>query len=237
MKRIIVLMLGVAAAIGAWSAAGSAQAQGDPLPDTSRRIQLYIVRVHVLDDSDDLTWGELTYRFRLQRGSQACAGFWCTGTQAAGNLFIDSHSESATTTQQRPVRKLLGGANGMALYPTDQMRVSFAGVEEDWDGPGVAFCPVAPWYEFNDRMCGAHDRLGMVDLVFTGPGYGIGAHSQTVTNADGHATFRVDYEIRNVASVTSGIGGATPTPRPPTPRPEPTSIPTARPGMPPRHEP
>lgn len=149
------IMLGVALAAGAFSAGVPAHAQSfAPQPSPLVRIQLVIERVHVLDDSDDLTSGELTYRFRLQRGADSCPGIWCEG---AGELFISSVSISADTGDVRNVNRVLGGPNGLALYSGDRMRISFAGVEEDWDGL-PSFCPVRSATRFDDTMCAAHDR-------------------------------------------------------------------------------
>jgi hypothetical protein len=199
-------------------------------PSPLVRIQLEIVRVHVLDDSDDLTSGELTYRFRLQRGSSSCPGRWCTAT---GELFIDSVSMSADTGDVRSVNRVLGSSNGMALYLGDTMRISFAGVEEDWDGLGIAFCPVRSATRFDDSMCGSHDPLGMYDLAYTHPPHDASGALESLTVYDGwgDATFRVEYRVRKVvATANSNL-------RTPTPQPTPTRVPTARPGDPPRHEP
>jgi hypothetical protein len=173
---------------------GATPARADHAADhgPSNRIQVEILRVHVLDDSDALSDGELTYRFRLQRGGTGYAGYWCTGS---GNEFIHSVSMSATTSQVRGIYDVLGGDRGLALYQGDEMRVSFAGVEEDWDGPGFAFCPVQPAGQFDDSLCGAHDKLGVAHFVYSGD-YGLGQHSKDVDDIYGNRTFRVDYEIR-----------------------------------------
>jgi hypothetical protein len=130
----------------------------------------------------------------LQRGSASCAEHWCNGP---GNAFIERYSTSATTGAVLGVNRTLGGEHGLALSPGDEMRLSFAGVEEDWDlaDPTAGFCPIASAYSFNDSMCGAHDRLGVAHVVYAGND-GIGQHTQEVRNADGRATFRVVYEVR-----------------------------------------
>jgi hypothetical protein len=194
MQRFIAIIMGLVLAAVGLHVAAPVQADHAEGHRPSNRIQVEIIRVHVLDDADDLSWGELTYRFRLQRGSANCPGHWCTG---AGNEFFLSTSISATTSQVRGIHTMLGGDRGLALYPGDEMRISFAGVEEDWDGPGFAFCPPAPASQFDDSLCGAHDKLGVAHIVFTGD-YGIGTHTREVRNTDGDATFRVDYEIRQV---------------------------------------
>src|SRR5688572_17559450 len=159
MRRLIASIMGLALAAAGLHAAAPAEADHAVDHKPVNRIQVEIIRVHVLDDSDALSDGELTYRFRLQRGSVSCPGHWCTG---AGNEFFHSEFESATTGQVRSIRNVLGGDRGLALYPGDEMRVSFAGAEEDWDGPGVAFCPLAPvGSAFDDSLCGAHDALGV----------------------------------------------------------------------------
>jgi hypothetical protein len=214
MKRLIVMSLGAVVALALLAPAGGAEAQPAPV-----RLQLVIHRVHVLDDSDALTWGELTYRFQFQRGPSACGGFWCIDPDKDFRL---TETMSATTTQVRGIHKTLGGAQGLVVNPGDQVRVGMAGVEEDWDGPGIAFCPVQPWSASIDTdLCGAHDVLGRVYLIFQASNnWGIGEHSQLVTWG-GNETFRVDFQIRSVpATATSGAGlSASPTPRPtPTPR-------------------
>lgn len=232
MRRILALILGgvlVAAAVSAltpaWTDRVAAQ-QTSPVV----RIQLVIERIHVLDDSDDLTSGELTYRFRLQRGSSNCSGLWCTGP---GELFIDSVSISADTGDVRTVGRVLGGSSGMALFMGNLMQISFAGVEEDWDGPGIAFCPVRSATQFDDSLCGAHDKLGIYHLTYSHPPHDASGalESLTVRDRSGDATFRVDYRVRRV-STTASLTGPTPTPNP-----YPTPLPTAQPGHPPRHEP
>jgi hypothetical protein len=157
MRRLICTMSALALALVGLSTAAPAHA-------ASNRIQVEILRIKVLDDADDQTRGELTYRFRLQRGSASCAEHWCNGP---GNAFIERYSTSATTGAVIGVNRTLGGEHGLALSPGDEMRLSFAGVEEDWDlaDPTAGFCPIASAYSFNDSMCGAHDRLGVAHVV------------------------------------------------------------------------
>jgi hypothetical protein len=227
MRPILPILLG-AALTAAVQGATPAQAGQNPTQTTPVRIQAFILRVHVLDDSDALTWGDLTYRFRLQRGSAACAGYWCTGP--ADDLRL-SVSMSATTTQVRGIYKMVGGDQGLALNPGDELRVGMAGVEEDWDGPGIAFCPIVPASDFDDSLCGAHDALGVEHNSFRGPTFGIGAHSQLVTKG-GRSTFRVDYELRQVGVTTAAVSTPSASPEP-SPRP----APRRDPNDPPRHEP
>jgi hypothetical protein len=105
-------------------------------------------------------------------------------------------------------------------------------VEEDWDGPGIAFCPIVPASDFDDSLCGAHDALGVVYNTYRGPTFGVGAQQSQLVRKGSRPTFRVDYELRRVGATTTAVNSGTATSSP-TPRP------TPRPDLhdPPRHEP
>jgi hypothetical protein len=228
MRRIIVIttVLSAALATGAFNATASVRAQSFAPQPTPVYREVIILRVHVLDDMDDLTWGELTYRFRLMRRTATCEGYSCPGS---GNEFRASMSESAPTGAVLNTHKVLGP---IAMFPGEQMLVGVAGVEEDWDVT-PPFCPPVPLTRFDDSLCGAHDPLGVQHSVFSGPNWGIGTHSMHVHKGF-NATYRVDFEVRQAGTATTPImggGGSS------TPTPSPTPIPTARPGFPPRHEP
>jgi hypothetical protein len=223
MRRLLTIIFGAAFAVALLAPTTDARAQAPPV-----RVQLVIQQVHVVDDSDALTGGELTYRFRLQRGSPSCPGFWCTGPD--DDLWL-SVSMSASSGDVRGINKMLGGSQGMALQPGDSVRVGLAGVEEDWDGITPLYCPLPDgvWLFFDDHMCGAHDQLGVLHRAFgASENFGIGQHSQAVRRGRDE-TFRVDFLIRTPPTTTPAPAPTTrPTPRP-TPRPDP--------GTPPRHEP
>jgi hypothetical protein len=225
---VMIAIFSAAVAIGAFESMPSARAQSFAPQPTPVYREVIIHRVHVLDDMDDLTWGELTYSFRLMRRTSTCEGYSCPGS---GSEFRASVSESAPTGGVLNVSKVLGP---IPMYPGEQMLFGMAGVEEDWDAGRPNFCPPVPLSRFDDSMCGAHDPLGVHHNIFSGPNWGIGTHSQTVYKVR-NATFQVDFEIRQAGTTTAPIpggGGSTPSPAP-----SPTPVPSARPGFPPRHEP
>jgi hypothetical protein len=234
MRRLIVMILGVVFAGAVLAPAGGAEAREFPI-----RVQVTILRVHVLDDSDWSSDGELTYRFRLQRGSGHCPQYWCTGPS---DEFRLTESFVASTGAVHTINKVLGPLGGISFAAGERMALGFAGVEEDWSPLDFVSCASDPPPQFDDSLCGAHDRLGVRYLEFhDGYEYGslpTGNHSVLVRHA-GDDTFRVDFKIwRNPNPAPSPAPTAAPTPtRAPTPRPTPRPTPPPGPNDPPRYEP